>query len=958
MRKSLTITLLILILIGLFFSVVLFDQVVVFKDENFELAIREILNHSGKPIYRSQVMSFVELNLINKEISDLTGIEHFRNLEVLNLTNNDIDDVSQLQTLKNLKELNLSFNQIIDLDSANFDSITNLSLVSINLDHNLVEDEEEIKTRLSNIDLLEKFSSIEYLSLADNEISDFSPLYSLENLKELNLSENKLKDLDFLEKMSNLEHLNLRDNNIKDLSPIANLTKLTYLNLHSNEKINSIEPLAKLINLKTLILRNVPINDEISILQNFNSLIYLNVRNCAISNYSVIADLMANGALQNNPERNMYASVNIRDNYLSHDNSDPLLALRPYWNNIEFREPYSLPPLVSPIDVPVFSHTSGFYTTEFDLSLVTENSEVEILYTLDGSDPKIENVNSPTGPYQKTFRYTGPLTVSSREGDENVYSMIQTAYTGRPWLPRWAPPKGEVFKATTIRAIAYDRNNEIESNIVTQTYFVDEKIFARYSTLPVISLVADFDVLFDPDEGIYITDFYGFPFRYNDSKVPANIEYFEPQGHLGFQGRVEISLQGATSPASPQKGLHVFSGLWSAGEEHVDYPLFKNSESKANQLSEFKRFMLRAWGSARDWPVFFADAYNQTLMASSDQDIQAYQPVIVFINGEYWGLHEMREANKNPWYYQAHYYNDDEMEFDLLDWGGTVVDEGDSKHWDAMMNFIDQNDIRLTENYLYIKTQIDADNFIEYMIHGIYTGKMDWPTQNEYMWRPKTEDGKWRWTQFDMDQGMSGWAGPEYDMIAQILPNGDRPHDLFNVLIENVEFKNAFINRFADMMNTYFRTDVEIEHFIKLYDQLDPYMPEYQDRWQLNYDWEESRTFGLDLLNKRWDIRRVQVIDNFELEGSSTVTLKADNSMGNVAVNSIIINQDTIGVDDPSSWSGMYFHNTPIQINALPLPGFRFVRWEGSYDIDPITEKLVLFIEDDLILEAIFEPLN
>lgn len=952
MKKALTFLAFIIILLGLFYATVVFDRPVQFTDQNLENAIRDIFQHSGKPIYRSQLLDVVSLDLRNREITDLTGIEHFRNLEALDFSNNKIHDVSQLGALTNLKELNLSENHLVDLKEANFEALFKIGLIQLNLDANQSFD-GGVKSQLTDISLLGNITSLESLSLQNNAIEDFSALSKLKNLSSLNLAQNKIIEIDSLSNFTSLHRLNLRGNDIRDISVLSELVDLEYLNLHSNEKIQTIRPIVSLENLEKLILRNVPIGEEISVIAVLPNLEYLNVRNCDISDYEVIASMMSKGVLQNDTAKGIEATVNIRDNILSESSQDPLAPIRPYWQSVAYRDPYQLPSFGSPIEVPEFSHEGGYYTQAFDLTLSVNDPNLEIYYTLDGSDPRVDHVENPPTPYQQTFQYTEPIHVKSRVGDENVYSMIQTAYTGRPWLPPWHPPAGEVFKANILRAIAYDPARNLTSDIFTQTFFVDEKIDERYATLPVISLVGDYDVLFHPDDGIYITDFYGAEFRYNQSRVPANIEFFDENGNTGFQGTYEISLQGATSPASPQKGLHVFGGMWSSGRPYIEYPLFKESASKANQLELFPRFILRAWGSARDWPVFFADAYHQTLMADSDQDIQAYQPVIVFINGEYWGLHEMREANKNSEYYQAHYYDGQEMEFDLLDWGGRDVDEGDSDHWDALMEFLYNNDISEDENYEFVKSQVDVDNYIVYMVHSIYTGKADWPGQNEYLWRPKTEDGKWRWAQYDMDQGLSEWAGPEIDFLGEVLGKGDL---LINYLLKNDSFKTLFINYYADLMNTYFLTDIEVAHFLDMAGELEPYMPEYQDRWQLNLDWEGDKSFALDLLNRRWELRRQQLINNFNLSGSVFVELNTDTTMGNVVINSIFIDHGVPGIQDPSSWRGMYFKDNPITIKAVPLPGYKFVRWETEASIDPYSQELELVLEEDLRIKAVFEP--
>jgi hypothetical protein len=75
---------------------------------------------------------------------------------------------------------------------------------------------------------------------------------------------------------------------------------------------------------------------------------------------------------------------------------------------------------------------------------------------------------------------------------------------------------------------------------------------------------------------------------FQDWEKPAHIEFFVPGGELGFSQDVGISIQGGTSPASPQKGLHVIARS-EYGKNRIEYPIFENDPSKAKNLTEFKR---------------------------------------------------------------------------------------------------------------------------------------------------------------------------------------------------------------------------------------------------------------------------------------------------------------------------------------------------------------------------------
>ncbi len=524
---------------------------------------------------------------------------------------------------------------------------------------------------------------------------------------------------------------------------------------------------------------------------------------------------------------------------------------------------------------PQFSLPAGFYTENQVLEITTDDTLATIRYTINGNDP---TVSSPV--------YSAPISLKSRSDEANVFSMIRTNRDPYLWLPDWVPPGGEVFKANVIRAKSF-RDGYEPSTTVTSTFFVDPDMENRYSTLPVISIVSDYKHLFDNNTGIYVPGVYHIPGNsgsgnyFRDWEKPAHIEFFEPGGNLGFGQDVGISIQGGTSPASPQKGLHVIARS-EYGKNRINYPIFKNDPSKARDLAEYKRFIIRAWGSLITGSLF-NDAYAHRLMAKGDLDIQAYQPAVVFINGEYWGLHGLREANKNSWYYQYHYEIDrDNPGVDILIHSSSNgqpypgVDEGDNVHWLGMINYINTHDMKLPENYDYIKTRIDVDNFISYLVHCIYVGKWDWPNNNDASWRERTIEGKWRWIQYDMETGFGvatglgpGFEtlGPQLNMLKAAIVGVDipgfgkyGPHPVLARIHDNEEFKDSFIEMFDYRMDHEFHPDSMNQLLEEMAAEIRPYMQEYKERWpfirDLDNEWANSLESIKEFNNLRPDYMR------------------------------------------------------------------------------------------------------
>ncbi len=521
-------------------------------------------------------------------------------------------------------------------------------------------------------------------------------------------------------------------------------------------------------------------------------------------------------------------------------------------------------------EVPEFSLEAGFFTSVQSLELSAGSENAVIRFTMDNSIPdELSDV------------YIDPITIDSRAGDPEVYSLIRTNQDPFLWLPDWVPPAGEIFKATVVRARTFEEGKE-PSKTVTHTYFVDSEIEQRYPTLVVISIVTEPDNLFGHKSGIYVPGVYHQPGDsesgnyFMDWEKPAHIEFFEPGGIEAFSQDVGIKIQGGSSPASPQKGLHVFARS-NYGSNRIEYPIFWNSKSKAKNLTEFKRFIIRAWGSMI-CGTLFSDAYAQSLFEESDLDIQAYRPAVVFINGEYWGLHELREANKNSWYYQFHYGIDrDNPGFDLLEHEGsgtnpyTVVDEGDASNWNAMASFILTHDMSDPSNYDYVKTQMNMENFITYMGHCIYTCKWDWPNNNDASWRPRTSTGKWKWIQFDMETcfGVGKELGPEYqeldaeyNMLEHVFEGIDLPtfgqygpHHLARKLIENASFRNSLIQWFNVHMDEELSPENMNARLDSMVAEIEPYMDEYRNRWPFeiyfNNEWDHSIQLIRDFIQLR-----------------------------------------------------------------------------------------------------------
>ena len=230
-------------------------------DPNLRKAVlQEIGVPEGVPITEVDIARVVRLNAESMNVTDLTGLERFVNLENIVANHNDIQDLRPLARLTNLGDLHLNHNTISDISPL----AGLVSLTVLGLSHNTISD----------ISPLAGLVSLTVLGLSHNTISDISPLAGLVNLKSLWLWSNQIKDLSPLASLVKLETLMLVDNQIEDLSPLVALTSLRELNVIQNWIVD-FSPLRALTSIEVLATEENPGSDL--------------PEECALSSPSVVA---------------------------------------------------------------------------------------------------------------------------------------------------------------------------------------------------------------------------------------------------------------------------------------------------------------------------------------------------------------------------------------------------------------------------------------------------------------------------------------------------------------------------------------------------------------------------------------------------------------------------------------------------------------------------------------------
>ena len=549
---------------------------------------------------------------------------------------------------------------------------------------------------------------------------------------------------------------------------------------------------------------------------------------------------------------------------------------------------------------PDFSPPGGFFTGIVSLTLEAPSPQAIIHYTVDGSPPS-----------DSSQIYTSPIIINS---------------------------------TIVIRARAFEPGL-LYSSVETHSY-----IFYDNNNLTVISLSTDPDNLWDDDYGIYVLGSHPGPppeyFNANffqDWERPVHIEFFEPDGSVGFSLDSGVKIHGGWSRRLPQKSLAVFTRDKYCCDI-IDYQIFPGKP-----IVEFQSIVLR--NSGEDWlSTMMRDAFMTGLVDDTDVDIQAYRPSILFLNGQYWGIHNIREKMNE--HYLASNRGVDPDNIDLLEHKGSIVIiEGDAEHYAALIDFIRNHDIRVMENYEYVTTQMDVFNFIDYHAAEIYYANTDWPAYNVKLWRPREPDGVWKWMLHDTDGGFGLYHSPYIlnSLALTLQPNLNFPlaNFLLISLLENDSFRVDFINHFADLLNVNFHPDTVIETIEAISGIIEPEMPAHINRWRGTIErWYEELDVLDEFAEHRVDCVRVHIQEEFNLEGIASVTLDVDP----LEAGKIKINTKTIG---EYPWDGVYFLGVPIQLTALPENGFRFNNWIGAEPPDSIS--ISIYLTGDISVTALFE---
>ncbi|MGK0365564.1 MAG: hypothetical protein ACI85O_002630 [Saprospiraceae bacterium] len=546
-----------------------------------------------------------------------------------------------------------------------------------------------------------------------------------------------------------------------------------------------------------------------------------------------------------------------------------------------------------------FSLPHGFYPTGINLSLSTLVPNAELRYTVDGSRP---NENS--------ILYTEPITL-------DISQFIRASI----FIEGFAPtrPTGNFY-------------------LIENTH-----------QLPVMHLHTDADNLWDDEKGIYVIGTNGKQGNCISENRNWNQEwkrdgkaiFYESNGTIGFEKEVELKISGGCSRRQSMKSFNVFL----KDNETTDYQLFPQLP-----YTNYRRFKLRNSGSDYTQTMLRDGAIHEMLRREIDIDLMAYRPVVVYLNGVYFGVYGLREffnedyieqhygitgtdMVRNPWmYYQE-------------------VKEGDAIVCDEFNEWVEENDLSTPENFTYLKKNVDINQMINYWLVEMYISNYDWPDNNMMIWRDRNDlNAKWRWMLYDLDSSTKYGAAsslPEYNSLTHALyPNSEfwpnRPPSTLwlRKLIENEAFLNEFSQRhlsFGQILFATNRVDNIVDSIANSFRAEMPAHIEFwnnaPEEWSMDdrlpsggsvENWEDFLVNYKYFFADRFSYIPEHYEERLQFEGTFSLEINHDESSGG----KVFFHENKMEV--PHNYRGEYFKKRPLRIEAVANEGYVFVKWQEN----------------------------
>lgn len=529
---------------------------------------------------------------------------------------------------------------------------------------------------------------------------------------------------------------------------------------------------------------------------------------------------------------------------------------------------------------PVVSDTGGFYSNPVTITLTNPEPNSKIRYTLDGTEP-----------YSYATEYTSPINI---------------------------------FSTKILKARVFSNDPTILPGLIEfNTYFINET-----HNLTVVSIAGN--ELLELLNG-------------NSALRPiGSIEFYTKLKQRTTKAYGEFNEHGQDSWVHPQRSIDYIT----RDEAGYNYALQEKFFSLSDR-DEFQRLIIRAAGDDNypgiDTSAHLRDDFVQTLSEKSGQhlDWRKSERIVIYANGQYWGIYALREKVHDHDYTQYYY---DQGKYDIqfiMLWGGTWAEYGGQQaldDWYVLHDFIMNHDMSNPFTYNAVAAQYDITSLVDYVIINSYVVCSDWMNWNVGWWRgldPEGSHRKWAYILWDEDAtfghyinytgipAQSPYVSPCFpENLTQPWQDPEGHIAVLNKLRTNSEFEQYYISRYIDLLNTTFTNDYMLNLLDSMAAIIAPEMPQHTQRWGGSVtQWQNNVQKIRNFITTRNSIMDAGLRNCWDLTGPYDLVIDAEpEGVGKVKINSLELNS--------FPWSGDYFRGVDVKLSAIETsPYFEFDRW-------------------------------
>lgn len=393
------------------------------------------------------------------------------------------------------------------------------------------------------------------------------------------------------------------------------------------------------------------------------------------------------------------------------------------------------------------------------------------------------------------------------------------------------------FKAsTTLRYMAEGDADHLPSAPATATY-----LFGANHSLPVLHVTVRHEDLFNPYSGIYVEG--GRPARIQTRKIggaevhqnnnanylqpwvkPAYAEFFD--GKEGFAVSCGIKIFGAGSRHLEKKSLMLkFDAAY--GSDDVVYDFFDTGEAL-----KLDNLVLRS-GSTDANGVMVRDEFFTSLMAAECPTAltQAYRPIVLYVNHEYWGIFFFREKTGDDFVARHLGVSKDNVDIML----SQHVEEGSAADYNAIHAYVRSHDMKTDEAFNWVDERVSLTSLIDYKMGQMYSGNTDIYNVREVRANDPDGDQKWYYILYDLDESFISKKPMGFYLRAGFPNSTPQPVSYNNLLIDrmldNAKFRRMFLERLAYHAHKTFSPERATANFDKIIKLIEPEMERNCQRW-------------------------------------------------------------------------------------------------------------------------------